>query len=593
MPYSIFTLLTIIFGLLNFTLLIPLLNVLFGTIDEKELAQYQYLPEFSLSIEYAKGVFNHYFLYTIHAYGRFAALQLVTFVVLTSVLLTNLFRYLSTVELELLKIQTLRNIRNAAFNKILNLHVAYFTHNRKGDIMSRLTNDINTVEASITNSLSVFFKEPITLITFFIMLTTMSVKLTLFTLMVIPMSGLVISFFTKQIKKTAHDSYHVYGRLVGLIDETILGMRVVKAFRGESYVYSKYLGENDLYTKLVRKVNLKRELASPFSELSGVIVVSFILLYGGSLVMSNESELTASEFVAYIILFSQVLRPAKAISNAFAGLQSGVAAGERVFELLDAPVEVHDQATAIDLVDFKQSIEFRNVTFAYQNQPVLHNLNLLIPKGSMVALVGPSGGGKSTIADLIPRFYDIASGTLEIDGIEVKNIKTSALRNLMGIVTQDPILFNDTIYNNILFGKPDASEEEVIHAAQVANAHEFIIKTENGYQTHIGDRGVKLSGGQRQRLSIARAVLKNPPIMILDEATSALDTESEKLVQDALDKLMKNRTSLVIAHRLSTIQNAHKIVVIKEGRVVEEGTHEQLIASENGLYKKLQLMQSL
>ncbi len=592
-PYAIFTFFQVIFGILNFTLLIPLLNVLFGTVDNKELEDMLNIPEFSISLVYFKGLFNYYFAFSILQYGRFAALQMVTAVIVVSVLLTNLFRYLTSVQIELLKLQLIRNLRNALYEKILSLEIGFFSNQRKGDIMGKVTNDVTAIEGSLTSSVAALLKEPFTLITFFILLLSMSLKLTLFTLIVIPLSGGIISYINQKIKKTASQSYEAFGRLIGIIDETLTGMRIIKAFNAENYIFNRYKGENDNYTRLSRKMNLKRELASPFSEFSGVIVVSFILLYGGSLVMSNESELKASEFVAYIILFSQILRPAKAISTSFSTLQVGVAAGERVLSLIDTPVIVFNNSQSIQIKEFKNKIEFKNVSFAYGDRKVLNNLSFDIEAGKMIALVGPSGGGKTTISDLVPRFYDSDEGQILIDGIDIKVIEMKSLRNLMGIVTQESILFNDSIYNNILFGNTVASMVDVENAARIANAHEFIVKTEHGYQSEVGDRGVKLSGGQKQRICIARAVLANPPIMILDEATSALDTESEKLVQGALDNLMKNRTSLVIAHRLSTIQNADKIMVIKDGSIVEQGTHEQLLGNADGLYKKLQMMQNV
>lgn len=593
LPYSLFTLLQVVFGLLNFTLLIPLLNVLFGTVDTAELQEMLVKPDFRWDVNYFKDIFNYYFAHSIVDYGKFAALKMVTVVVVVSVLLTNIFRYLSNIQLELLKLQTIRNLRNALFDKIIGMHMGFFNQERKGDLVSKLTNDVSAIESSITNSLSVMFKEPATLITFFVLLLSMSVKLTLFTLAIIPISGLIISYIQKKIKKTSHQGFESFGRLMGIIDETLSGMRVVKAFNAENYIFNKYKNENERYTGLQRKINLKRELASPFSEASGVLVVSFILLYGGSLVLSNQSELSASEFVAYIIVFSQILRPAKAISTSFSSLQNGIAAGERVLELIDRPIMMQNKPHAIEVKSFEHSIEFNNVSFAYQDKNVLQNINIYIKAGQTVALVGPSGGGKSTISDLIPRFYDPQQGKITLDGNDLKDIDIYSLRSLMGIVTQESILFNDTIFNNIAFSTPGATQEQVEQAAKIANAHEFIIKTEHGYQTMVGDRGSKLSGGQKQRISIARAILKNPPIMILDEATSALDTESEKLVQQALDHLMKNRTSLVIAHRLSTIQNADVIYVIKDGKVVETGSHTDLLNHDAGLYKKLQALQSV
>ncbi|MFN0048656.1 MAG: ABC transporter ATP-binding protein [Cytophagales bacterium] len=592
-PFSIFTFFQVIFGILNFTLLIPLLNVLFGTVDNTALKGMLTVPDFSLSIDYFKHLFNYYFASSILEYGRFAALQFVTAIVVVSVILTNLFRYLTSVQIELLKLQIIRNLRNALYEKILKMEMGFFTNSRKGDIMGKVTNDVTAIEGSISTSIAALLKEPFTLITFFVLLLSLSVKLTLFTLVVIPISGIIISWINKKIKKTASESYVAFGKLIGLIDETLSGMRLIKAFNGERYILNKFRAENDNYTRLSRKMNLKRELASPFSELSGVLVVSFILIYGGSLVLSNQSELTASEFVGYIILFSQILRPAKAISTSISTIQVGIAAGERVLSVIDLKSTITDGASSLEVKQFNNQIEFKNVSFSYSEKDVLKNLNFTIEAGKMVALVGPSGGGKTTISDLVPRFYDVKSGEILLDDVNIKDIRMESLRSMMGIVTQESILFNDTIYNNILFGNENATQEDVENAAKIANAHEFIIKTDNGYHSEVGDRGVKLSGGQKQRICIARAVLANPPIMILDEATSALDTESEKLVQQALDNLMKNRTSLVIAHRLSTIQNADKILVIKDGTIVEQGNHEALIARPDGLYKKLQMMQSV
>lgn len=592
-PFSIFTFFQVIFGILNFTLLIPLLSVLFGQVNDTELQAMLKMPAFDLSINYFKGIFNYYFAYIILEYGRFSALQFVTAIVVVSVLLTNFFKYLTSIQIELLKLQIIRNIRNAVYEKILKMELGYFTNSRKGDIMGKVTNDVTAIESSLTSSVTAFLKEPFTLLTMFILLLSMSVKLTLFTLIVIPISGGIISWINKKIKKTASESYEAFGKLIGLIDETLSGMRLIKAFNGENYILKKFISENDNYTKLARRMNLKRELASPFSELSGVIVVSFILIYGGSLVMNNQSELKASEFVAYIILFSQILRPAKAISTSISSIQVGIAAGERVLSVIDLKSGIIDQPNSIKIGSFQKQIEFKNVSFAYNEKDVLKNLSFTIEAGKMVALVGPSGGGKTTISDLLPRFYDAKEGEILLDGVNIKEIEMKSLRSLMGIVTQESILFNDTIYNNILFGNETATAEDVEKAAKIANAHEFIVKTDKGYQSEVGDRGVKLSGGQKQRICIARAVLANPPIMILDEATSALDTESEKLVQEALDKLMKNRTSLVIAHRLSTIQNADKILVIKDGMLLEEGDHDTLLGNPDGLYKKLKMMQSV
>jgi len=590
-PYVLFTILAIIFGLLNYTLIIPLLNVLFGIVPDSQLKQMLVKPEFSLDPHYVMDLFNYYFAKS-SLENKFGALQYVCGVIIVSFLVSNTFKYLSTRMVERLKMRTIRNLRNACFDKITSLHLGHFSTNRKGDIMGRIISDVGEVEGSVTSTLAVIFKEPVTLLFYFITLFILSAKLTLFTLVVIPLSGLIISMIVKKLKKDAKDASESFGRLISLIDETLSGIRVIKGFNAERFMNKKFTVENNHYTHLNRKMAMRRELASPFSEFSGVLVVSFILLYGGSLALSKDPNITPSVLITYLAIYSQVLRPAKALSTSFTSLNRGLAAGERVLGLIDTPNPILEKENAEVLKKFDSGIEFKNVHFSYGNKKVLNHVNFKIEAGKMVALVGPSGGGKSTIADLIPRFYDPQEGQILIDGIDLKDCSPESLRSKMGIVTQESILFNDTIFNNIAFSKTDATEEEVIRAAKIANAHDFILGTEHGYQTIIGDRGVRLSGGQKQRLSIARAVLKNPPILILDEATSALDTESEKLVQEALNNLMKNRTTLVIAHRLSTIQSADEILVIQNGQIVERGSHSELLEINKGIYQKLNFMQS-
>ncbi|MDX2197121.1 MAG: ABC transporter ATP-binding protein [Cytophagales bacterium] len=590
--YGLYATLNIIFGLINFTLLIPLLNILFGTLGNIKSAPAN-VPNFSFNLDYFKDLFNYYFQYVVSEYGKYEALVFVCIIVVLSVMFTNIFRYLASVEIEYYKQSIVKNIRNILYDKVLQLDTRFFNNERKGDLLTKFTNNINEIEGGVIATLAVFLKEPVSLITFFIVLVSISFKLTLFTLIVIPISGIIISSFTKKLKKYAREGSFSFGNILSILDETIVGNRIIKTFHSEGYMKQKFEKENDKFTHQMLKLNLKSELAGPISEFSGVLVVSFILLYGGYLVLHNQSELSASEFVTYIIIFSQVLRPAKAISSAVTGLQKGLAAAERLLELADEPIHIKNTQNPILIQTFERDIIFENVSFAYHTDKVLQNINFVLPKGKMIALAGPSGSGKSTISDLIPRLYDIQEGNIWIDGIDLQKVDIYALRQLIGVVSQDPILFHDNIYNNILFGNPSATSEDVMQAARIANAHDFITQTENGYQTIIGERGVKLSGGQRQRISIARAVLKNPPILILDEATSALDTESEKLVQDALDKLMKNRTSLVIAHRLSTIQKADNIIILKDGKIEESGTHDELINLENGLYKRLNLLQNI
>lgn len=587
-PYGIFTFLAVIFGLLNFTLLIPLLDVLFDNTKQITVSE----PQFSFTVDYFLQVFNFYFYSIINEYGRLRALQFVCLLVVFSVLMANIFRYFSQVQVEKLRTHTLINIRNSLYEKVISFHYGYFSNERKGDIMTKMTQNVNEVDYSIGSTLSVFFKEPLTLIFSFVALFNISPKLTLFTLITIPVSGVIISSFTKKLRRDSHEMLDALSKLMSNIDETLYGIKIILGFGANKFASDSFKRDNLNFNIIQQRLHLRREFATPFSEFTGVLVVAMILLYGGSLVISNDASLSASAFIAYIILFSQVLRPAKALSTAFTGMQRGMAAAERMFDFLDQPILIKNTENPISINEFSNEIRFENVTFSYDKKKVLKNLSFTVKKGQMVALVGPSGGGKSTIVDLLPRFYDPKEGTIFLDSNNLKNIDLQSLRNQLGLVTQESFLFNDSIYNNIVFGKTDATPEQVEQAAKIANAHEFILKTENGYQTIIGDRGMKLSGGQKQRLSIARAVLRNPPILILDEATSALDTESEKLVQNALDNLMKNRTTLVIAHRLSTVQHADVILVIKEGEIVESGTHEELIKIPNGTYQLLSKMQN-
>jgi ATP-binding cassette, subfamily B, bacterial MsbA len=589
--YTIYTVLGIIFGLLNFTLLIPLLNVLFGTVGADDAAAMVTVkPAFNMSIAYFKDFFNFHFGQAILDYGRKGALLFVCIIVVCSVFLANLFKYLAFRVIGALRAHVVKNIRHTTYERVTELHLGYFSNERKGDLMTRMTVDIQEVESSVVNTMTVIIREPISIIAFFLVLFTMSVKLTLFTLILLPLSGLLIAGIAKRLKRAAQQGQESLSFILTIIDETLSGIRVIKAFNAEPYILDKFEDQNGRYARLQRSIANKRDLASPFSEFMGVTVVALLLYFGGTMVLNNESELSAAEFITYIILFSQLLVPAKAMSAAFSNIQRGLVSGERILQVIDAEPQVKDKPNAKVLPAFKHEIEFRDVDFGYGDHSVLQGINLTIEKGKTVALVGPSGGGKSTLADLIPRFYDPTAGSILIDGHDIRDYTTESVRDKIGVVTQESILFNDTIFNNIAFNKTDATEEEVIAAARIANAHEFIVKTPEGYQTMIGDRGGRLSGGQRQRLSIARAILQNPPILILDEATSALDTESEKLVQEALTNLMKNRTSVVIAHRLSTIQHADEIVVLQQGRIVERGTHDDLLQN-GGLYAKLTQMQ--
>lgn len=584
-PYILFTLLSVIFGTLNLALLAPLLNVIFiqhggGALPPK--------PEHFYDIFKS---FNYYTAWSNNSFGPIKTLQFVCAAIVVSVLLSNFFKYLSEKTMENLRIHTLLNLRRSVFNNVMDLHLGYFSNERKGDIISKIASDVQVVQFSVTGTLQVIFKEPLTLIAYLVMLFSISYKLTLMSMLIIPVSAFIISRIVKRLKQQASESHESYGTMISYLDEALNGIRIIKAFNAVKYITGRFDAENQRYSKIIRSMAKRQQMASPVSEFLGVVMVAFIVLYGGSLVLSGQSELTGANFIVYIALFSQIMRPAKAISQSFSSIHSGIAAGERVLGLIDEKPLIVDEPDAVSIESFSKSISFNEVYFAYQDKNVLDNVSLVIPKGQTVALVGPSGGGKSTLMDLIPRFLQPKSGKILIDGKDIQHLKTESLRSLMGIVNQESILFNDTIYNNIAFAKPDASVEDVEAAAKIANAHNFITATDEGYQTNIGDKGSKLSGGQKQRICIARAVLNNPPIMLLDEATSALDTESEKMVQDALTNLMKNRTSLIIAHRLSTIQNADLIIVLDNGRVVEQGNHQDLLG-KNGLYKKLIDMQT-
>jgi len=581
-PYVFMTFLAVIFNTLNLALLAPLLNTLFKE-GQVEVAY----PDSTFDI---LGFFNYYTYYIHQEFGGFKALQVVCLVIVISVVLSNLFRYFSQRVMENLRIHTLLNLRRRVFENVMDLQVEYFNSQRKGNIISKISSDVQVVQFSVTSTLQVLFKEPLQLSAYLFILFAISVKLTLFAVLVIPISGFVISRIVKRLKAQATDAQERYGMMISLLDEALSGIKIIKAFNATERIKDKFHEENVAYSNLGKKMAYRQQLASPVSETLGVLMVALIVLYGGSLVMTNESALSAAEFITYIAIFSQVMRPAKALTESFSTIHAGIAAGERVLQLIDEKPAITDVENAMILEGFQSGIQFKQVGFHYGDKAILKNINLQVPKGKTVALVGPSGGGKSTLIDLIPRFLEATEGTILIDGLPLSKINTYSLRAHIGIVNQESILFNDSIRNNIAFGNPDASIENIIEAAKIANAHDFILKTPKGYDTNMGDRGVKLSGGQKQRVCIARAVLKNPSILLLDEATSALDTASEKLVQDALYKLMQNRTTLVIAHRLSTIQNADWIVVLDEGKIVEEGTHAELLFKE-GLYARLIDMQ--
>lgn len=581
--FFVYSILGIIFGAFNIVLVIPMLKVLFNRTEDEAVPP---MPDFKFSSDYLIGVFNHYFHQIIHENGALNALLFVCGLIVICVILANGFRFLERVVATKIRVDLVRNIRLEIFRNVSRLHIGFFNTERKGDLISRFTNDVQEVENAVMNSLKAVLKEPVTIIVYFVILFIISTKLTLFTLLVLPITGGVLAEIIKRLKRQAKQSQESLGRIVNILDETFGGMRVVKAFNARNFIIRRMEEESNYYRKVNKSMSYKNELASPVSEVLGVMIIAAIIFFGGNMVLSDQSTLQPEEFLGFLAIFSMIIQPAKNFSNGITALQKGTASARRIFQIIDTEPVIRNKPNAIKLTKFEKEIAFKNVSFAYNSDNVLTDINLIIEKGKTVALVGPSGGGKSTLADLVPRFYDPTQGKVELDGVSLEDYDVETLRQQMGIVTQESILFNDTIFNNIAFGLPNATEADVIAAATVANAHDFIMQTEEGYQTYIGERGSKLSGGQRQRLSIARAVLKNPPILILDEATSALDTESEKLVQEALFNLMKNRTSIVIAHRLSTIQNADEIVVIQDGRIIERGTHEKLIQLE-GVYRKL------
>lgn len=582
----VFNVLSVVFSLVSLTMVIPFLGLLFGT-TKLVLVK----PEVDMSVKTITEYFNYYVSTIIKDYGKVDALIFICILVIVLFFLKNFFRYLAMYFLAPARNGVVMDIRNKLYNKILILPLSYYSEQKKGDIIARMTTDVQEVEWSIMSSLEMLFRDPLSIVIFLITLMVMSPELTLFAMVMLPFTGLLISRIGKSLKRSSVKVQSRMGLLLSVIEESISGLRIIKAFTAIDYAEEKFKKINADYTSIMNKVYRKRDLANPLSEFMGVFVMAVIMWFGGNLVLGNDASVTPETFIAYVLIFSQLIVPLKSFVTAFYNIQKGAASANRIHEVFDAEEIILEKPDAMPIKDFKNDIVFDNVSFMYEREEVLTNVNLCIKKGNTIALVGPSGGGKSTLVDLMPRFYDCSSGEIKIDNIPVKDLVINDLRGLMGIVTQETILFNDTVFNNIAFGMPGIKEEQVIEAAKIANAHEFISQMEEGYYTNIGDRGSKLSGGQRQRISIARAILKNPPILILDEATSALDTESERLVQDALVKLMQNRTSVVIAHRLSTIQHADEIIVIQKGEIAERGKHNDLY-NAGGLYKKLCDLQS-
>ncbi len=583
----VFNLMAIFFSLFSFALVVPFLNLLFQTDAIQTVAK----PEFQLSSDYLIGYLNYLMSGIIIEKGHTYALAFVCLILLVAFLFRNVGRFFACYFMAKARVGAIQDLRGDVYDKILILPLSFYSNQKKGDIMARITTDIQEVEVSILNWIEMLIKDPLTILFYFAFMLSMSPKLTLFVLILLPVAGYLIGKVGKALKKQSKESQNRLASIISTVEESISGLRIIKGFNAIRYSKDKFAEQNRQYSKVLLGVHRKREMSSPMSEFLSAIVVIIVLWFGGNLILGGGSSIGAADFITYIVVFSQIISPAKSFSQGYYNIQKGVASADRIFEILDAEELITEKENALEVKSFNADIDYQGVTFRYGKEDVLKDINLKIPKGKVVALVGESGGGKSTLVDLLPRFYDVCEGRILLDGHDLRDYKISDLRSLMGIVTQESILFNDTVFNNIAFGMEDVSKEAVVEAAKIANAHEFIMEMEHGYDTFIGDRGMNLSGGQRQRLSIARAVLKNPPILILDEATSSLDTESERLVQDALSKVMSQRTSIVIAHRLSTIQHADEIIVLQKGRIIERGKHEELIAL-NGVYKKLTDLQS-
>ena len=583
--YSLFITLSIVFSLFSLGMLTPFLYLIFG---KSSLSS---LPVNAINASSIKDVIYGFLQNNIAKYGKSYALGWICLFIIVSIFLKNLFLYLSYYFLAPIRNEVTRKYSKLLYNKILALPIGYFTEQRKGDILSRSSNDIAELENSVVGALEGLIKEPLNIIGILLFLFFISFKFTLFVFVLLPIAGFVVGRIGRSLKKQTNKAQVKWGEILSQMEETLTGLRIIKGFNAEQKVKKQFYGLIDDIFGIKNRISYRRDLASPISEFLGVTILSGVLWFGGNLVLSGDI-LSPGSFITYVALFSQIINPAKALSQAVYNVNRGTATLDRLNEIFEAPVTVNDIASPMQLNEFKDRITFENVGFSYQDDSILHNINLTVKKGKLVALVGSSGAGQSTLADLVPRFHDVGEGQLLIDGINIKNYSLHSLRKQISIVTQEPILFNDTIAANIALGKPEATEDEIIAAAKIANAYDFIIKKEGGFNSTIGDRGSKLSGGERQRLTIARAVLKNPPILILDEATSALDTESEKLVQDAINNMMQNRTSIVIAHRLSTIRHADEIILMQKGKIVERGNHETLLA-QNGYYQKLIEMQEV
>jgi len=589
---SLFNILSVLFSLVSITMLIPFLELLFLR-NITDTTTIPAMPQFSISVKFFTELFYHFFTKIIVEQGKIDALIFICVTVIIIFFLKNLFRYAALYFLAPVRHGIVKDIRNELFGKLLSLPLSFYSNEKKGDVLTRMTSDVSEIEYGIISMLEITFREPVTIVVYLGAMIFMSPELTLFVLLMLVATGFIVGKIGKSLKRTSAKGQSKLGELTQIIEESISGLRIIKAFTAEPFQQERFERENSSYLQLMSKMQRRKDLSSPLSEFLGISIVVMVLWLGGKLVLSPEVNLEPETFIAFMVIFSQLIPPAKSFSSAYYNIQKGLASSERVYKILDAVNPITEKPDAKPIDQFNNSIEFNNVSFSYNNfdnKQILNNIQLSVKKGKMIAIVGQSGSGKSTLANLLPRFYDVNAGQILIDGNDIRDYKIKDLRQLFGVVSQEAILFNDTVANNISFGLKNVSKDDIIRAAKIANAHEFISKLENGYDTVIGDRGSKLSGGEKQRLTIARAVLSDPPILILDEATSSLDTESEKLVQDAIYRLMEHRTSIVIAHRLSTIQYADEIVVMQNGNIIERGNHIGLM-SKNGAYRKLVEMQ--
>jgi subfamily B ATP-binding cassette protein MsbA len=580
--------LSALFALFSYTLAIPFLKILFDRVEN--------VPDpgsFQFNTDYITAFTRYYLSAFIEKEGQAGALLMIVLIVVVASFFKNLFIFMANNSMAFIRSSTVRDLRKKLYDKILRLPLSFFTNARKGDVMTRISNDVQEVEISVMASLTMMFRDPLYILIFVIYLFVSSYELTLFAMALLPVSGWLIGRASRTLRSSSLMGQQYLGRLLSVVEETLTGLRIVKGFNAEEKMKKQFAVSNERYARVFKRVTRKAYLASPISEFLATIVLMVLMYVGGNLALEGTGNMSPDKLITFLIVFSQIIQPAKNITTAYFSIQKGIASIDRIDQIIDAEEKIIEKEEALPINGFNESIEFRGVWYGYNNEPVLKDINLKIYKGQTIAIVGKSGSGKSTLADLLPRFMDADQGSILIDGIDVRDLKIKELRNLMGIVSQHPILFNASFTENIAFGVEKAEMDKVEIAARIANAHDFIMETEYGYENNVGESGNKLSGGQKQRVSIARAIMANPPVLILDEATSALDTESERLVQEAILKLMENRTSFVIAHRLSTIQHAHVIVVIDEGRIVETGTHDELMLKEDGFYRKLHSYQAI